>query len=96
MNVARESLARLATELQNLDKDAQDQLNLTRSLLNREEGKNQGRAGKTADDGAPPPRDRENIIRLKRQGWSIDEIARSMKISKGEVELILELGPKDM
>ena len=96
MNVARESLARLATELQNLDKDAQDQLNLTRTLLNREEGKNQGRAaGKAADDGAPPPRDRENIIRLKRQGWSIDEIARSMKISKGEVELILELGPKD-
>jgi DNA repair exonuclease SbcCD ATPase subunit len=96
MNVARESLARLATELQNLDKDAQDQLNLTRSLLNREDGKNQGRAaGKAADDGAPPPRDRENIIRLKRQGWSIDEIARSMKISKGEVELILELGPKD-
>jgi chromosome segregation ATPase len=94
MTVARESLARLATELQNLDKDAQEQLKLTRSLLNREEGKNEGRAaGK--NDGAPPPRDRENIIKLKRQGWSIDEIARSMKISKGEVELILELGPKD-
>ena len=96
MNVARESLARLATELQNLDKDAQDQLNLTRTLLNREEGKNQGRTAKSTDEGAPPPRDRENIIRLKRQGWSIDEIARSMKISKGEVELILELGPKDI
>jgi len=96
MNIARESLARLSTELLNLDKDAQDQLNLTRSLLNREEGKNEGRAaGKAANDGAPPPRDRENIIKLKRQGWSIDEIARSMKISKGEVELILELGPKD-
>jgi len=96
MNVARESLARLATELQNLDKDAQDQLNLTRSLLNREEGKNQGlAAGRSTNEGAPPPRDRENIIRLKRQGWSIDEIARSMKIAKGEVELILELGPKD-
>ena len=97
MNVARESLARLATELQNLDKDAQEQLNLTRSLLNREEGKLQGQAaGKgKGDDGAPPPRDRENIIRLKRQGWTIDEIARSLKISKGEVELILELGSKD-
>ena len=93
MNVARESLARLATELQILDKDAQDQLNLTRSLLNREKGKNEGRAGK--NDGAPPPRDRENIIKLKRQGWSIDEIARTMQISKGEVELTLELSPKD-
>jgi chromosome segregation ATPase len=95
MNVARESLSRLATELQNLDKDAQDQLNLTRSLLNIEKGKNEGRAAGKADIGAPPPRDRENIIRLKRQGWSIDEIAQTMKISKGEVELILELGPKD-
>jgi len=94
MNVARESLARLATELQNLDKDAQDQLNLTRSLLNREEGKNEGLAAGKADS-APPPRDRENVIRLKRQGWNIDDIARTMRISKGEVELILELGPKD-
>ncbi len=105
MNVARESMARLATELQNLDKDAQNQLNLTRSLLNREEGKIAGRAagksagkaaGRASDDSAPPPRDRENIIKLKRQGWTIDEIAGAMKISKGEVELILELGPKEM
>jgi DNA-binding NarL/FixJ family response regulator len=99
MNIARESLTRLATELQNLDKDAQTQLKLTRSLLNREEGKLAGRAGKGdkgADKGAPPPRDRENIIRLKRQGWTNEEIARSMKINIGEVELILELAPKDL
>ena len=94
MNVARESLGRLATELQNLEKDAQTQLKLTRSLLDREEGKTSAQAGKTGE-GAPPPRDRENIISLKRQGWKIDEIAKAMKISKGEVELILELGPKD-
>jgi chromosome segregation ATPase len=95
MNVAREGLARLATELSNLDKDAQTQLKLTRSLLDREGGKSAARAGGKPDEGAPPPRDRENIIRLKRAGWTIEEIARSMKISKGEVELILELGPKD-
>jgi hypothetical protein len=94
MNTAREGLARLATELQNLDNDAKTQLKLTRSLLDREGGKPSARAGKT-DEGAPPPRDRENIIRLRRAGWSIDEIARSMKISKGEVELILELVSKD-
>ena len=92
MNTARESLGRLATELQKLEKDAQTHLKLTRSLLEREEGAS--RPGK-AGDGAPPPRDRENIISLKRQGWTIDEIAKAMKISKGEVELILELGPKD-
>jgi chromosome segregation ATPase len=95
MNVARESLARLATEMQSLDKDAQNQLRLTRTLLDREAVKTTSRAGK-ADDGAPPTRDRENIIRLKRQGWTVDEIARTLKTSKGEVELILELGAKDL
>ena len=95
MNIAREGLARLATELQNLDKDAQTHLKLTRSLLDRESGKTAGRTGKPSDDWAPPPRDRENIISLKRKGWTIDEIARTMNLSRGEVELILELGPKD-
>jgi DNA repair exonuclease SbcCD ATPase subunit len=96
MNVARESLARMNTEMEKLDKDIQTQLKLTRSLLDREAGKTAARAGKAPDEGAPPPRDRENVIRLKRQGWTIDEIARSLKMAKGEVELILEIGSKDM
>ena len=92
MNKARESAVRLATEISDLDKDAQNQLKLTRSLLKQ----SSGRPVKGSDDGAPPPRDRDNIIRLRRQGWDIDEIARSMGISKGEVELTLELAPKDL
>ena len=96
MNVARQGLARLATEMQNLDKDAQAQLRLTRSLLDREAVKAVSRGKGGPDEGAPPPRDRENIIKLKRQGWKVDEIARTLKMSKGEVELILELGSKDL
>ena len=92
MNVAREGLARLATELQTLEKDAQTLLKLARTTLDREEAR---RPGKAADEGAPPPRDRESIISLRRKGWSVDEIARTMNISRGEVELILELGPKE-
>jgi chromosome segregation ATPase len=96
MNVAREWLARTETELAALDKDAQTQLRLTRSLLNREGGKTAGRdaKGKPAEDGAPPPRDRDNIIKLRRQGWTVEEIANTMDISKGMVELVLEFGPK--
>ncbi|MBQ3965470.1 MAG: helix-turn-helix domain-containing protein, partial [Treponema sp.] len=37
------------------------------------------------------PRDRETIIELKRRGWTVDDIARRMKRSVGEVELILEM-----
>jgi flagellar biosynthesis protein FlhF len=39
--------------------------------------------------------DRENIVRLKRQGWSIDEIGAVFSMSRGEVELVLELEGKD-
>jgi hypothetical protein len=34
------------------------------------------------------------VRKLARQGWSVDEIARAVKVSRGEVELILELGAK--
>lgn len=37
------------------------------------------------------PQSRETIITLKKQGWSIPEIAKRMKMSLAEVELILEL-----
>jgi predicted RNase H-like nuclease (RuvC/YqgF family) len=90
MQKAREWLARTETRLEELDKQAQNQLRLTSSLLNRESGKAQ-----PPEKGAPPPRDRDNIRKLRQQGWTIDEIAKSMSISKGEVELILEIGPKD-
>lgn len=32
----------------------------------------------------------KNVLRLKEQGWSIDEISKSLKISKAYVELIIE------
>jgi transcriptional regulator len=35
------------------------------------------------------------VIKLHRQGWTEDEIARSLEISRGEVELILEIGSQD-
>jgi len=35
---------------------------------------------------------KENIVRLKRQGWSIDEIAQALKISKEKIESIVTEG----
>jgi chromosome segregation ATPase len=84
MQVARDWLARTETRLTELDKQAQTELRLIGSLLKRD-GK-QLPAGK----GAPPPRDRDNIIKLHRQGWKKEEIAKTLDISIGEVELILE------
>ena len=91
MQVARQWLARTETELQTLDKNAQAQIRLIRSLLDRE-GK---KAASGSSKGAPPIRERENIIRLQRQGWTVEEIANSLGYSIGEVELILEFERRD-
>ena len=92
MQVAREWIARTETELLALDKEAQTQLRLIRSLLDRENKSGSSAGGKK---GAPPIRDRENIIKLRRRGWKVDEIAKTMGISIGEVELTLEFEKLD-
>jgi DNA-directed RNA polymerase specialized sigma24 family protein len=88
MNVAREWLARIDTELKALEKDARDHLKLAKGLFERESGKVAG------SKGAPPPQDRDNVLRLREQGWSVQEIADAMKMGRGEVELILEIGSR--
>ena len=52
----------------------------------------EGSAKKTK--GAPPIGIRENVVKLAHQGWKVDEIARALHLSRGEVELILELPQK--
>jgi DNA-binding NarL/FixJ family response regulator len=82
MQTAREWIARTETRLEELNRQAQDQAR----LIKPESGKKQPR-----EKGAPPVGDRENIIKLARQGWTVEEIAKTMKVSRGEVELILEI-----
>ena len=95
MQVAREWLARAETEMQALDKDIRSQLRLTRNILNQEGAKTSADSRKSQSEGALSPRDREDIISLRRQGWNVEEIASAMKRSKGEVELVLEIGSRD-
>jgi DNA repair exonuclease SbcCD ATPase subunit len=84
---AREWLARAETRLEEIDRKAQEQLKLLSSILKDEEGGKKTR-------GAPPSSAQDTVRKLARQGWNVDEIARAVKISRGEVELILELGAK--
>jgi IS30 family transposase len=37
------------------------------------------------------PQDRENIKYLKRQGWTIPQIAKRMNRTQTEIEMVLEL-----
>jgi hypothetical protein len=85
VQASREWLARLETRLEELNKQAQDQVKLIGNLM-----KDNGVPLKSAK-GAPPIGTRENVIKLSQQGWTVDEIARAQKLGRGEVELILEL-----
>ena len=86
---AREWIARAETRLEEIDRRAQEQLKLLSTLLKDEEG-----SGSRRERGAPPTSVQDTVRKLARQGWNADEIARAVKISRGEVELILELGVK--
>ncbi|MDR2021007.1 MAG: hypothetical protein LBQ14_09610 [Treponema sp.] len=90
MQVAREWLARTETRMEELNKEAQEQVKLMGAILKAEGGKDSPR-GK----GAPPIGVRESVFKLHNQGWKVEEISRTLKLSRGEVELILEMGPKD-
>jgi DNA repair exonuclease SbcCD ATPase subunit len=89
MQKAREWLARAETRFEELNKQAQDQVKLLEDIL-KEDGKTPKKQA-----GAPSIAKRENVVKLARQGWKADEIARATKLSRGEVDLILEMGLKD-
>ncbi|MBN1519935.1 MAG: hypothetical protein JW923_07585 [Spirochaetales bacterium] len=89
VNQAREWLARAETRFEELNKKTQDHLKLLNELL-----KDEPKAGKR-DKGAPSLSVQEAVRKLAHQGWKVDEIARAVKLSRGEVELILELGHED-
>jgi hypothetical protein len=90
MQVAREWLARAESRLAEVSKQAQDYVKLMGDLI-----KGETKKGMPQDRGAPPIGTRETVTKLAHQGWKVDEIARAVGLSKGEVELILEISPKD-
>lgn len=82
---AREWLARTETRLEEIGREAKDQVKLLGDIMKRDS--NSG--GK--ESGAPPASVRDTVAKLAHQGWQADEIARATRLSLGEVELILEM-----
>lgn len=89
MQKAREWLAKTETRLEEINKQAQEQVKLLGSIM-----RDGGNGKDKGNDSAPPMAARDMVTRLAHQGWSVQEIARATKLSRGEVELILELLPK--
>ena len=82
MQKAREWLASTETRLEEINKKAQEQVQLLGSIL-KEDGRSRGKQA--------PLGSRDVVTKLARQGWTTEEIARATQLSRGEVELILEL-----
>ncbi|MFP3043256.1 hypothetical protein LQZ19_15690 [Treponema primitia] len=85
LQTVRESLAKAETRFEEINKSMHAQFKAFTGLLKDEPGKIRG---------AAPIGTRETVIKLKQQGWAVEEIARTVKLSVGEVELILEMGSK--
>jgi ATP-dependent Clp protease ATP-binding subunit ClpA len=49
----------------------------------------------SSQDAVSPEQGRENILKLARRGWTVDEISRAMKCSPDEVERIVKLVPQE-
>ncbi|MBN2352200.1 MAG: hypothetical protein JXD23_06475 [Spirochaetales bacterium] len=85
LSVARDWLARTETRLEKVGKQADEQLKLLETLVKDDVSRFK------KEKGAPSLDKRQTVTKLARQGWSAEEIARATKLSRGEVELILEL-----
>ncbi len=86
---ARDWIARTETRMDGVVKQAQDQVKLIGRLAERD-----GRPETARSGGSPDMDTRETVLRLARLQWKTEDIARTLKLSRGEVELILEITPK--
>ena len=83
----REWLVKAQTQLENLNHETDAKIKLLKALQPAK-GEGLGNAKNLNNEDKTL---RESIVQLRKQGWSIDEIAKTMNKSIGEVELILDL-----
>ena len=87
MHQARDWLARTETRFGEITQQAHEQVDLLEALTKQELAESgDGEAG-----GAPPAAKRDTVVKLARNNWSVAEIAKATRLSRGEVELILEV-----
>jgi DNA repair exonuclease SbcCD ATPase subunit len=88
MQGARDWLARTETRFEEISQQAEDQVGLLEALTKKEiaDADDEG-----ASEGAPSGAKRDTVVKLARNGWSVQEIAKATRLSRGEVELILEV-----
>lgn len=89
MDKAREWIAGVETRLNESVRTANEQVKLMGALA-----QDKGDKKVTNSPGAPNMNMRDMVIKLAHNNWKAEDIARTTKLSLGEVELILELSPR--
>ncbi|MDR2795120.1 MAG: hypothetical protein LBB47_00235 [Spirochaetaceae bacterium] len=81
---ARVWLAELETRLDEKYREVKQQIKLTEKIINTNR----------TDNESLSPEIRDDVIRLKKQGWTVDNIVGTLRLSRAAVELILETATK--
>ncbi len=83
---SREGIARTETRLKQLSDEIDSKFSLLKQVISINSG-----SSTTVADTRLSPEDKQNIHDLKKMGWKNEEIARSLKRSLTEIELVLEM-----
>ncbi len=83
---ARQGIGRSEARLEELKTDIESKFKLLNQLTKKDLEKHPAKEDKRLS-----PQDRDNIKQLKQQGWTVKEIARTMKRTQTEIEMVLEL-----
>ena len=86
INKYREWLVKAETQIVNLNQDTDKKIKILETLLNNS-SKSSVIKNKLDDEGVK----KETVLKLRKQGWTIDEISKTLNLSAGEVEFILDL-----
>lgn len=89
INSARQGVGRIEQRLQEMNNEVDGKFKLLQSIAKADIAKNPAKP-----DSHITPQEREQVKQLKRQGWTVAEIAKSLKRTQNEIELLLEL-PSD-
>lgn len=83
---ARQGIGRSEARLEELKTDIESKFKLLNQLTKKDLEKQT-----TKREERLSPQDRENIKYLKKQGWTVAEIAKRMKRTQTEIEMVLEM-----
>ena len=90
---AKEGIVNTEIRLNNLSQEINEKFDMLEKITRNEVEASASTFGTTeVRNTRLTPKDRETIISLKRQGWHVDEIAKRLKRSEGEIEMVIEMG----